>query len=282
MSILENGVIEHLAKQLSVKLPGDKEVKYSVTKDFEISHEMVFESLSFSSSEHDHGLVITERKDGSFEIRVPLRYPDLHAFTTIEEVRYLYDTSVGGYVVSREPEDPRILFAGSETMGYLAFVSMILTYFGQLSYLEILLHPESDVEHNPRVISPDRVLLSGTLKTLYMRIKNIYIGDGDVSLTVEHKRGLAGLSSLSFTGADSVHTYAILEHSSTRVTLHHLHKLNSKHNKTVELFLDKGSNPTGNGSVHGKNLTQDELLVLMIQQFPSSKLLKVMCRNLRY
>lgn len=138
MDILEKGVLERLAKALAT-LPGEKEVRYSRTKDFEISESNVFESLSFSSLEYDHGLVITERKDGSFEIRVPLRWSESLLFTKIEDARYLYTTAVGGYVVSREPDDPKVTHSQPEALGHVDFLKLLLAYFGQLSFLEPLL-----------------------------------------------------------------------------------------------------------------------------------------------
>ena len=43
MGTLQKGVIEHLAKELSANIAGDKEVRYSITKYFEISDTLVFE-----------------------------------------------------------------------------------------------------------------------------------------------------------------------------------------------------------------------------------------------
>lgn len=48
MGTLQKGVIEHLAKELSANIAGDKEVRYSITKYFEISDTLVFESISLN------------------------------------------------------------------------------------------------------------------------------------------------------------------------------------------------------------------------------------------
>lgn len=135
------------------------------------------------------------------------------------------------------------------------------------------------------------ILYFDGMQDLYNTIKDSLGDDVDISFTIVNKSGAPQKTELVFSAKDSNKVFMISEHSPTHVSIKHYNSRgliarSTKNPKRIELHVDKPSEVWVRDEkttiTHDFNMGADEFLVLLITHYPESKVLKKLCKNIKY